>query len=57
MDNHYTGPYEVLDILGKGIEKINIKGKPTVVHVNQLNRSHINMKNWWTEFQFKLKII
>ena len=34
VDNRYTGPREVLDVLGKGNVKINIKGKPTVVHVN-----------------------
>ena len=45
LDNHYTGPYEVLDVLGKGNVKINIKGKPTVVHVNRLKISHINIQN------------
>ena len=40
LDNQYTGPHEVLNILGKGNVKINIKGKPTVIHVNRLKRSH-----------------
>ena len=45
LDNQYTGPHEVLDVLGKGNVKINIKGKPTVVHVNRIKRLHINMQN------------
>ena len=57
LDNQYTEPHEVLDVLGKGNVKINIKGKPTVVHVNRIKRSHINIQNWLTEFEFKLKII
>ena len=57
LDNQYTGPHEVLDVLGKGNVKINIKGKPIVVHVNRIKRSHINIQNWLTEFEFKLKII
>ena len=40
LDNQYIGPHEVLDVLGKGNVKINIKGKPTVVDVNRLKRSH-----------------
>ena len=43
--NQYTGPHEVLDVLGKGNVKINIKGKPTVVHVNRIKSSHINLQN------------
>ena len=57
LDNQYTGPHEVLDVLRKGNVKINIKGKPTVVHVNRIKRSHINIQNWFTEFEFKHKII
>ena len=57
LDNQYTGPHEVLDALGKGNVKTNIKGKPTVVHVNPIKRLHINIQNWLTEFEFKLKII
>ena len=57
LDNPYTGPYEVLDVLGNGNVKINRKGKPTVVHVNRLKRSHLNLLNWLTEFEFKLKIV
>ena len=57
LDNQYTGPHEVWDILGKGNVKINVKGKPTVVHVNRIKRSHMNIQNWLTEFESKLKII
>ena len=45
LDNQYTEPHEVLDVLGKGNVKIDIKGKPTVVHVNRIKRSHINIQN------------
>ena len=45
LNNHYTGPYEILDVLGKGNMKINIKRKPTVVHVNLIERSHLNIQN------------
>ena len=38
-------PYEVLDVLGTGNVKINIKGKLTVVYVNLIRRSHINKQN------------
>ena len=57
LDNQYTGPHEVLDALGKGNVRINIKGKPTVVHVNRIKRSHINIQNWLTKVEFKLTII
>ena len=39
LDSHYTGPYEILELLGKGNVKISYKGKPTVVHINRLIRS------------------
>ena len=42
IDNQYTGPHEVLDVLGKGNVNINIKGKPTLVHVNRIKRSQID---------------
>ena len=45
LDNQYTGPHEVLDVIGKRNVKINIKGKQTVVHVNRIKRSHINIQN------------
>ena len=45
LDNQYAGAHEVLDVLGKVNVKINIKGKPTVVHVNKIKRSHINIQN------------
>ena len=57
LDNQYTGPHEVLDVLGKGNVKINIKGKPTVVHVIRMKISHINIQNWLIEFELKLKIV
>ena len=57
LDNQYTRPHEVLDVLGNGNVKINIKGEPTVVHMNRIKRSHINIQNWLTKFEFKLKII
>ena len=43
LDTQYTGPHEVLYVLGKGNVKINKKGKPTVVHINRIKRSHINI--------------
>ena len=45
LHNQYTGPHEVLDLLRKENVKINIKGKPTVVHMNRIKRSHINIQN------------
>ena len=36
LDNHYTGPHEILEVLGKGIVKISYKGKPTAVQINRL---------------------
>ena len=36
LDSHYTGPYEILEVLRKGNVKISYKGKPTVVHINPL---------------------
>ena len=38
LDNQYTGPHEVLDVLGKGNVKINIKGKPTIVIKTNRNK-------------------
>ena len=43
LDNHYTGPYEILEALGKGNVKISYKGKPTVVHINRLKRQHVQV--------------
>ena len=45
LDSQYTGPHEVLDVLIKRNVKINIKGKPTIVHVNRIKRSHISIQN------------
>ena len=44
LDSHYTGPYEILEVLGKGNVKISYKGKPTVVHFNRLKRSHVQVQ-------------
>ena len=44
LDSHYTGPYEILEVLGKGNVKISYKGKPTVVHINRLRRSHVQVQ-------------
>ena len=57
LDNQYAGPHEVLDVLGKRNVKINVKGIPTVVHMNRIKRSHMNIQNWLTEFESKPKII
>ena len=40
LENHYKGPYEIFEVLGKGNVKISYKGKPTVVHIKRLKRSH-----------------
>ena len=45
FDSHYTGPYEILEVLGKGNVKISYKGKPTVVHITRLKRSHVQVQN------------
>ena len=45
LDNQCTGPHELLGVLGKGYVKINMKGKPIVVHVNRLKRSDIDIQN------------
>ena len=44
LDNHYTGPYEILEVLGKGNGKMSYKGKPTAVHINRLKRSHVQVQ-------------
>ena len=44
LDSHYTGPYETLEVLGKGNVKISYKGKPTVVHINRLKRSDMQVQ-------------
>ena len=44
LDNQYTGPYEILEVLGKGNVKISYKGKPTVVHINRLKRSDVQVQ-------------
>ena len=44
LDRHYTGPYEILEVLGKWNVKISYEGKPTVVHINRLKRSHVRIQ-------------
>ena len=41
FENQYSGPYEVLEILGKGNIKISIKNKPIIVNINRLRLSYI----------------
>ena len=43
LDCLCTGPYEVLELLGKENVKITYKGNPTVVHINRLKRSHVQV--------------
>ena len=37
LDNHYTGPYEILVVLGKGNVRIRNKGERSVVQIVRLN--------------------
>ena len=46
LDSRYTGPYEILEVLGKGNVKISYKGKLTVVHINRLKRSNVQVVTW-----------
>ena len=41
FQNQYSGPYEVLEILGKGNIKISFKNKPKIVNINRLRLSYI----------------
>ena len=43
LDNHYTRPNEVLEVLGKGNVEINCKAKPSIVYINWLKRSHVRV--------------
>ena len=50
FENQYSGPYEVLKVLGKGNIKIAVKNKPKIVNINRLRLSYItppttNQKN------------
>ena len=42
FENQYSGPYEVLEILGKGNAKILVKNKPKFVNINRLRISYIH---------------
>ena len=44
LDSHYTGPCEKLGVSRKGNVKISRKGKPTLVHINRLKRSHVQVQ-------------
>ena len=46
INSHYTGPYELLEVLGKGNVKISYKEKPTIVHINRLERSHVQVQKY-----------
>ena len=41
FENQYSGPYEVLEIIGKENIKILVKNKPKIVNINILRLSHI----------------
>ena len=41
FENQYSGPYEVLEIIGKGNIKILVKDKPKIANINGLRLSHI----------------
>ena len=41
FENQYSGPYEVIEILGKGNIKISVKNKPQIVNINRLRLSYI----------------
>ena len=41
FENRYSGPYEVLEILGKGNVKILVKNRPKVVNINRLPISYL----------------
>ena len=40
-ENRYSGPYEVLEILGKGNIRISVTDKPKIVNINRLRLSYI----------------
>ena len=44
FEDHYTEPYQVLEVLGKGNAQISHKGKSAVVHFNRLQRSHVHVQ-------------
>ena len=41
FENQYSGPYEVLEILGKGNIKISVKNKPKIVNINRFRLSYM----------------
>ena len=41
FENQYSGPYEVLEILGKGNIEISVKNKPRIFNINRLRLSYI----------------
>ena len=47
LDSYYTGPYEILEVSGKGNVKISYKGKPTVVHINRLKQFRYNRRHFF----------
>ena len=41
FENQYSGPYEVLEIFGKGKIKISVKNIPKIVNINRLRLPYI----------------
>ena len=45
LENQYSGPYKILEVLGKGNVKIQITNKPKVVHINRLKPARLNKED------------
>ena len=45
LENQYSGPYKILEVLEKGNVKIQIENKPKVVHINWLKRAQLNKED------------
>ena len=45
FENQYSGPYEVLEILGKGNIKIAVENKPEIVNINKLRAGFTKFVN------------
>ena len=43
LENRNSGPYEVLEILGKGNIQILVRNKPKIVNINRLRLSYISL--------------
>ena len=42
LENQYSGPYEVLEIIGERNIKILVENKTKIVNINRLRFSYIN---------------